>query len=80
MITINIPTTFSEIKNLIGIKKSKRLRHNQIVIVELSRKVFERINDGYFDNDISTYFRKIMAKSGDKGLYDLFVEAYDKIK
>lgn len=77
MITLNIPTSLSDIKALWHTHKSKRARNNKKVITDLKKDVFGVLKAC---DDIPPSFIIHMDERGDKHLNDCFNRAFKKIK
>lgn len=57
-LTIEIPTTFAEIRLLWMARISKRYKHNISVINEIEADICEEISSGYWSKDISEYMKR----------------------
>lgn len=58
IITIKVPTSISEVKELIMERISKRYKHNLSIVNKIEVDIREELNSGYWNKDISGYMRK----------------------
>lgn len=58
MITLNIPTTISEIKDFIKSRTDKKYKHNKGLFNKIAKEICDELKSGYWNKDISEYMRK----------------------
>lgn len=58
MITLNIPTTICEIKDLIKSRTDKKYEHNKGLFNQIAKEICDELKSGYWNKDISEYMRK----------------------
>lgn len=58
MISLNIPTKWSEIKEIIKNRTNKKYKHNKDLFNQLAEEICEELESGYWSRDLSEYMRK----------------------
>ena len=58
MMTLNIPTSISEIKDFIKSRTDKKYKHNKGLFDKISAEICDELKSGYWNKDISEYMRK----------------------
>ena len=80
-VVIKIPCSWKDVKILWNEHVSRRNKHNAKVIRELEKRVKVVINSGYWDKDVSEYFRKhVFNHRYSNGLRGVFDDAISKLK
>lgn len=79
-LTIKIPTSITEIKDLWKERSSKRYRHNKAVFADFAVAVNEEVRSNYWSKDISEYARKAIADPYSGRICELYNEYKNKLK
>lgn len=58
MITLNIPTSISELKDFLKSRTNKKYKHNKCLFDNIANEICEELKSGYWNKDISEYMRK----------------------
>lgn len=80
-ITIKIPTSFSEFRQLFKEKTDRKFAHNKSVLIEFAKEIRITAKSGYWVNDISvTMKERVFGDSINSKLNQLLVQAIGKLK
>lgn len=81
-VSFNIPTSFKEVHQWLKECKSRRLRHNIVVMRSLVREIAQEVNSGYWSNDISQTMKTRVFDVGciNSKLFELYITHKAKLK
>lgn len=80
MITLNIPTKISEIKEFLKNRTSKRYKYNCSLFNQVAKEICNEINSGYWNKDISKYMRETLTNSFNGKIWEIVREYRSKLK
>lgn len=80
MKTIQVPTSFKEIKTLYKTWTSKRYRNNCQVLISLRNDIKRMVKSGYWKNDISETMLNRVFLNPDSEIHKVFNEAIKQMK
>lgn len=80
MITLRIPTSFSEIKTLIKDRTDKRYKHNKSLFDEAYKRICKEINSNYWSKDISKYMKDTITSPTNGVISQILFECKSKVK
>lgn len=80
MITLNIPTSLSEIK--VSIKKviDNRYKHNRKLFNDIANEICDELKSGYWNSDISEYMRKEFTDYPNGKIYKIIRKYKSQVK
>lgn len=80
MITLRIPTSFSEIKTLIKDRTDKRYKHNKSLFDEAYKRICKEINSNYWSKDISKYMKDTITSPTNGIIREIILDCISKVK
>lgn len=80
MLTLRIPTSFSEIKTLIKDRTDKRYKHNKSLFDEAYKRICKEINSNYWSKDISKYMKDTITSPTNGVISQILFECKSKVK
>lgn len=80
-ITVKIPTSLSEIRQLFKEKTDRKFAHNKSVLIEFAKEIRKTTKSGYWVNDISSTMKeRVFGDNINSELNQLLTEAIKKLK
>lgn len=80
MIIINIPSTISELKDMIKHHVSKKYRYNKALLNNIEKEICNELKSNYWSNDISEYMRKEFTDYPNGKIYKIVKKYKSQLK
>lgn len=80
MITLNIPTSISEVKEIIKKNISERYKHNKVLFNNVANEICEELKSGYWNSDISEYMRREFTDYPNGKIYKIIRKYKSQVK
>lgn len=79
-ITIKIPTTLYDVRDIVRERTNRRYRHNKKVVTDMYNTILLRMKGNYWSADVSQYFRENFEHMDFNGTKGLLSQTLNKLK
>lgn len=80
IITLKIPTTISEIKDIINSRIDKKYKHNKGLFNKIANEICDELKSGYWNKDMSEYMRKEFTDYPNGKIYKIVRKYKSQVK